>query len=121
MDYKDLQIWQQGILLCENIYKITKKFPSEEKYNLTSQINKCAVSIPSNIAEGHGRISPKEFLRFCNISRGSLNELETQIIIANKLNLISDQDTKNIREKITILMKKLRAFQSKLSQQLITQ
>ena len=90
--YKDLLIWQKGIELTERVYQLVKSFPNEELYALTSQIKRCTISIPSNIAEGYGRKSTKNYLQFLRISRGSLFELETQLIIANKLNYITDKE-----------------------------
>ncbi len=90
-DFKNLKIWQKGINLVVDIYKTSQNFPSEELYGLTSQMRRSAVSIPSNIAEGSGRNSDKEFSRFLDISLGSSFELETQIIIAHKLSFINDE------------------------------
>ncbi len=90
--YKDLLIWQKGIEITEKVYLLTKSFPSEEIYSLTNQIKRATVSIPSNIAEGFGRNSTKSYVSFLKISRGSLYELETQLIIAEKQNFISDLD-----------------------------
>jgi len=90
--YKDLLIWQKGIELTEKVYQLVKSFPNEELYALTSQIKRCTISIPSNIAEGYGRKSTKNYIQFLRISRGSLFELETQLIIANKLNYITDKE-----------------------------
>ena len=74
------------------MYQLVKSFPNEELYALTSQIKRCTISIPSNIAEGYGRKSTKNYIQFLRISRGSLFELETQLIIANKLNYITDKE-----------------------------
>lgn len=90
--YKDLIIWQKGIKLVVLVYKLTKKFPQDEIYALTSQIKRASVSIPSNIAEGFGRRTDKSFGHFLNISRGSLNELETQLVIAKELDFIKDEN-----------------------------
>lgn len=90
--YRDLLIWQKGIELTEKVYQLVKSFPNEELYALTSQIKRCTISIPSNIAEGYGRKSTKNYIQFLRISRGSLFELETQLIIANKLNYITDKE-----------------------------
>lgn len=90
--YKDLLIWQKGIEITEKVYLLTKSFPSEEIYSLTNQIKRATVSIPSNIAEGFGRNSTKSYVNFLKISRGSLYELETQLIIAEKQNFVSDLD-----------------------------
>lgn len=85
--YKDLDVWKKSMKLCENIYEITKEFPSEEKFGLTSQLRRSAISIPSNIAEGAGRNTNGEFKQFLGISLGSLFELETQLMLSIKLDL----------------------------------
>ena len=87
-NFKELMVWQKAIDLVTEIYKITRAFPKEEVFGLVSQMQRAAVSIPSNIAEGHERNSEKEFAQFLCIARGSLAELETQIIIAEKLSYI---------------------------------
>jgi four helix bundle protein len=91
--HKDLKIWREGINLVISIYKLTKEFPNEELYGLTSQMRRAAVSYPSNIAEGAARSSNNEYIRFLYISLGSLSELETQIIISEKLNYIQNKTT----------------------------
>jgi four helix bundle protein len=83
--HKDLDVWKRSIDLVLQIYKVTDTFPKHELYTLTSQMRKAAVSIPSNIAEGAGRKNRKEFIQFLYVSLGSLAELETQLIIAEKL------------------------------------
>ncbi len=88
--YKNLKVWQRAIELVVIIYKQTDKFPDKEKYGLVTQMNRCAVSIASNIAEGAGRNSNKEFHNFLGITLGSSCELETQLTIANKLDYISE-------------------------------
>ncbi len=88
--YKELEVWQKRIGLAIEIYKLTKKFPSEEKYGLTSQLRRSAISVPSNIAEGWGRGSTKEYIHFLLTARASLMELETQLIIASKLKYIEE-------------------------------
>lgn len=87
--YKDLKVWQEAMNLVTEIYKATKLFPREEIYGLTSQMRRAAVSIPSNIAEGHQRHTTPQFLQFLSIARGSLGELETQIMIAHRLDYIN--------------------------------
>lgn len=83
--YQDLIVWQKGIALVERVYSASKSFPDEEKFGLTSQMRRCAVSIPSNIAEGWGRGKNKYYRHFLTIARGSLLELETQTIISERL------------------------------------
>jgi four helix bundle protein len=81
-NFKELKVWKESMELARKIYKVTKLFPNEEKFGMTSQLRRCSVSIPSNIAEGCGRNSNKEFGHFLNISIGSSYELETQILLA---------------------------------------
>ena len=89
--YKDLIVWQKAILLVTEIYSITKRFPIDEKFGLVNQLNRAFVSIPSNIAEGWGRESSKNYLQFLRVSRGSLFEVETLILISKNLNYISQE------------------------------
>ena len=93
--YKDLLIWQKGFQIVISTYKLIKDFPQEELYALTSQIKRASVSITSNIAEGYGRNTDKSFSHFIDISRGSLYELETQLLIAKELEYIQDLDMFN--------------------------
>ena len=83
--YKDLIAWQKAIVLVKEVYKLTKTLPENEKFNFVSQLNRSALSIPSNIAEGWGRESKGSFTNFLKIARGSLYELETQIIILKEV------------------------------------
>jgi four helix bundle protein len=98
--FKDLIVWQKAVELATEIYKTTKAFPSEEKYGLTVQMNRCAISIASNIAEGAGRNSENEFRHFLGIATGSVYELETQLVIANNLKYITIESLVNFEEKI---------------------
>jgi len=90
--FHDLIVWQKAMDLVEANYKVTKSFPKEELYGLTNQIRRALDSIPSNIAEGQGRDSTKEFIHHLSIAYGSLYEVETQLLIAQRLNYISQQD-----------------------------
>lgn len=108
--YKDLLIWQKGIQIVKEIYLICNDFPKDELYGLQSQIKRSSVSIPSNIAEGWGRNYTKNYIQFLKYSRGSLLELETQIIIAKELNFISTEDFDKIQGLITEESKMLNAF-----------
>jgi len=87
--YRDLLVWQKSMSLVTAVYRITKSFPVEEKFGLTSQIQRCAVSIPSNIAEGYGRRSTGDYLRFLQIAMGSVFELQTQLEIARNLDYLT--------------------------------
>ena len=93
--YRDLIVWQKAMALAKQVYLITKTFPKDEIYGLTSQIRRCSVSVPSNIAEGRGRGSDKEFIRFLNIALGSVYELQTQLELALSFNYISNYDEIN--------------------------
>ena len=90
--YRELIVWQKSMDLVKNIYRVTSVFPKEEMYGLTSQIRRAAVSIPSNIAEGYGRRTTKDFISFLYISRGSVYELQTQIEICGDLGMIDKEE-----------------------------
>lgn len=96
--HKDLEVWREAMDLAKEVYSLTANFPEEELYGLTSQIRRSAVSIPSNIAEGAGRGTNKEFLQFLYFSLGSLSELETQLLLAKELCYL--ETTNNIFERI---------------------
>ncbi len=89
-NFEKLKIWQKAMDIASDIYKISLLLPEDEKFNLIHQIKKCAVSIPSNIAEGSGRNSNKEFIHFLGVANGSTFELITQLMLAKRLNLISE-------------------------------
>jgi four helix bundle protein len=94
--YKDLKVWQMGVEISLAVYRLTDKFPQHEKYGLVSQMRRAAISIPSNIAEGHSRGQTKDVIRFLSISRGSVSELETQLIVAERLEYVQRQDLDRI-------------------------
>jgi four helix bundle protein len=96
--FKNLNVWQKGIELVKELYKITKSFPKEEQYGLSSQIRRAAVSVPSNIAEGFRRRYAKEYKQFLNIALGSCAELETHIIIAKELKYIDNYTEQSLAE-----------------------
>jgi four helix bundle protein len=98
--YQDLQVWQKAVDLAVKIYKTAKDFPTEEKYILISQIKKSAISIPSNIAEGAGRNGKKDFSNFLGIALASSFELQTQLIIAEKLNYLCGQDLQHLESEL---------------------
>lgn len=95
-NYRDLIAWQKAMELVEKAYKATRGFPKEEVYALTSQMRRAAVSIPSNIAEGEGRWSGNEFSHLLSIAYGSLRELETQILIAQRLSYLDDEQVQTL-------------------------
>lgn len=99
--YKELKVWQKSMNVTVDIYKMTEELPAEEKFNLISQICRSAVSIPSNIAEGAGRHSKKDFSHFLSIALGSSFELETQIILTEKLNYLTKDQINQILTQLT--------------------
>ena len=109
-NFKKLSIWVNAMSLVKDVYLLTSNFPKEEKFGLISQINRCSISIPSNIAEGSSRSSNKEFSHFIKIALGSLFELETQIILSSDFKMINDQDSNIILDKITTLQKMINGF-----------
>ena len=98
--HKKLKAWQFGMDIAVDVYKTTERFPSEEKFGLTSQMRRCGVSIPSNIAEGAARKSKKEFVNFLYISLGSLSELDTQLELAKRLEIIDETTWKNLDDRL---------------------
>jgi len=113
-DFKELRIWQKGIELVMDTYTLTKHFPKEELYTLTSQIRRAAISIPSNIAEGFKRYHYKEYKQFLYIALGSIAEIETQLIISEKLNYISKNDLDSLSEKIDHISRMIKVLLQKL-------
>lgn len=114
-NFKELKIWQKAIELTEDVYKLLVKYPDYEKYGLTSQIRRSVVSVPSNIAEGSGRASNRDFRRFLAISLSSAFELETQLILSNKFEFISEKEFKDISAKLQELQKMIFGFRKSLS------
>ena len=113
MTHKDLEVWKKSIDLVIKVYNLSKNIPSDEKYGLISQIKRSSVSVPSNLAEGAGRSCKKEFIRFIDIAVGSLSELETQLIIIDKLGFCSINEL--IEEDITIIRKMLYKLKKSLN------
>lgn len=112
--FRDLMVWQKGMSLVELVYVITKKFPSDERYALTSQLRRASVSVPSNIAEGYGRNSTVDYIRFLRISLGSLYELDTQLELATRVGFVSKDVTQDALELCAEIEKMLVALVSKL-------
>jgi len=112
-NYKNLKIWNLGIEIVDDVFNIINEFPNDEKFGLSSQISRCSVSIPSNIAEGSSR-TDKSFSHFIDISLGSSFELETQLIIACNRNYITKDKLTEIQEKIEEFQKMTMSFQNKL-------
>ena len=108
--YTELDVWKESRILVKDIYTLTISFPKEETYGLTNQLRRCAVSIPSNIAEGCGRRIAADTIQFLHISRGSLYELETQLYIALDLNYIESKDFEAINKRIISCKKLINGF-----------
>jgi len=106
-NFRDLSVWRRSMNLVEKVYFVTDSYPEKEKFGITNQLRRCSVSIPSNIAEGSGRDSDKEFKHFISISLGSIFELEIQILLSNKLHYLNE-------EKTNFLIKEIKEIQSML-------
>ena len=119
-DYRQLKVWQKAMDLTVEIYSLVNKFPREENYALSDQMRRSVVSIPSNIAEGQGRNSVKEFVNFLSIARGSLWELETQIEISERLHYIDSGQKNKVYEQTEEIGKMLNALATSLEQTPIT-
>jgi four helix bundle protein len=113
--YKDLLVWQKGMNLAKLVYKLTMRFPAEERYGLTSQLRRAAVSVPSNIAEGQARRGTNEFLQFLSIAEGSLAELETQLLLSVELDFTQQAEAEPALKETDELQKMLVALKRKLS------
>lgn len=113
-NFKELKVWQKARLLVVEVYKLTAKFPSSEKFSLVSQVNRAVVSISSNIAEGAGRNTDKDFAHFLDIAMGSSFEIESQLMNAKDLNFITDKDLQNILLQLNEIQKMLVGFQKTL-------
>ena len=116
-NFRQLNIWKESMQLAKDVYTITKTFPAEEKFGLVSQLNRCGISVPSNIAEGSARSSYKEFCHFLKVALGSLFEMETQIILANNFNLILTSAYEPLLLKIRTLQKMITNFIRKIEQE----
>ncbi|MBU2949149.1 four helix bundle protein [Tamlana agarivorans] len=108
--YIELDIWKEARKLVSKVYLVTSNYPKEEVYGITNQIRRCSISIPSNIAEGCGRQTPKDSIRFLYVSRGSLYELETQLYLSNDLNFLSEENLNAILPQIETCKKLLNGF-----------
>ncbi|WP_203259000.1 four helix bundle protein [Hyunsoonleella ulvae] len=109
-NFRNLDVWKDSITLVKDIYVLIDKLPDIEKFGLKSQISRCAVSIPANIAEGSAKDSQKDFVRYLKVSLGSAFELETHLVICKELSYISHDEEKDIIEKVNILQKRINAL-----------
>ena len=113
--YKDLVVWQKGIDLVEEVYRLTAQFPNHERYGLAGQIQRAAVSVPSNIAEGHERRHLNEYLQHLSIAQASLAEVETQLEIARRLKYIPQNDSVGIEKQTDSLGRQIRSLRNSLA------
>ena len=118
-NFKELKIWTKALELSVRVYKVTALFPKEDRFGLISQIKRSAVSIPSNIAEGAGRNSEKEFLYFLSVANGSAYELQTQLLISNKLNFLKDEVLDSMLKELDEIQKMNYNFQKILKQNVL--
>jgi four helix bundle protein len=112
--YRDLKVWKRGIDLARQLYASTRGFPEDERFGLTAQIRRAAVSVPSNIAEGQARRTSKDFIQFLYIAKGSLAELDTQLTLAHELLYIQEDSYQELLESIDALQRMLFSLTSKL-------
>lgn len=117
--YRELLVWQKAMSLTKAIYEVSAIFPKDELYGLSAQVRRCAVSVPSNIAEGHNRDSLRDYLRFLSIAQGSLAELETQISLACMLNYIVPSEETELLQQADEVGKMLRGLQIRLNEKLL--
>ena len=113
--YRDLIVWQKAVDLCVEAYRLSKKLPKEELYALSDQIRRAAVSVPSNIAEGHARHSRKDFAHFLMIAQGSIAELETQLYLAVRMAMLAESDVDSLLQLSGEVSKMLMSLRTKLS------
>jgi len=111
-DYTDLRVWQLGVDLAVAVYEATRTFPADERFGLTSQLRRAGVSVPSNIAEGNARTSTADYLRFLRLSRGSLAEFKTQLIISRRLGYLPEESAAFLLTKTEELLRQLTALGS---------
>lgn len=116
--FHDLQVWQRGMDLAVEVYSTTQDFPKSELFGLTFQLRKASSSVPANIAEGWGRNGPKEFLHFLNIAMGSLREVETHLILSQRVGLITRDQLLPLQESIQILGRQISSLQRQIRRKL---
>ena len=116
--YRDLEVWKKGRKLVSHVYALTEKFPKQEQYSLTQQMQRAAISIPSNIAEGHSRSGTKDYRHFISIAIGSLSELDTQLYLAQDPHYTDELFAENLRKEIVTLQKMLHGLRNALDKKL---
>jgi four helix bundle protein len=116
--YRELHVWQRGMDIVEMVYRVSATFPKSELYGLTGQVRRAAVSVPSNIAEGHTRASTKEYLNHVSMAQASLAEVETQMEIASRLGYLASADLSAVLEQAVVLGKQLYALRNALAKRI---
>ncbi len=116
-DYRDLIVWQEAMEIAVSVYSLTRGFPRDEQFGLTSQMRRCAVSIPANIAEGFGRAQRRTFVQFLRIAQGSLKELETHALLCVRIGLVPAKDLADLERRCTTLGKRLVTFVRSLNRE----
>ncbi len=114
-NYKELTVWKYAISLAKDIFLLLKKFPKEERYSTVDQIKRCTISISSNIAEGSGRTSNKEFLYFLSVAYGSSCELDSLLTVCKEIEYINDDESKDLTSKVVRIQKMIRSLQSTIN------
>ncbi|TWG95424.1 four helix bundle protein [Mesorhizobium sp. J18] len=109
-DYRDLIVWQEAMDIAEEVYRLTRQFPREELFGMTSQLRRCAASIPANIAEGYGRGQRRTFIQFLRIAQGSLKELETHLALSVRVGLLKAVEGNQMNDRCSRLGKRLVQF-----------
>lgn len=112
--YRDLEVWQRSMHLAKRIYEVTQKFPGDERFGLTIQLRRAAVSVPSNLAEGHARFGAGEFSRFLSIAMGSVAELETQVLLSEDLGYVNETLTHELLAELDVIGKMLRGLRKSI-------
>jgi four helix bundle protein len=117
-NYRDLEVWRLAMDLAEQCYQVTKSFPREELFGMTSQIRRCSVSIPANIAEGQGRQHTKEFLNFISTARGSFMELEAHLMLCRRIGLLAQADLEKLLHMTDRVSRMMSGLRTSLQQRL---
>jgi four helix bundle protein len=120
-NYRELKVWQRAMDFVVRIYEVTAKFPGEERYGLVSQLRRCAVSIPSNISEGAGRGTKKQFRQFLEVSMGSINEVQTQIELSFRIKLVTKETADILLDEALQIYKMILALYNSLHEEAIRQ
>jgi four helix bundle protein len=117
--YRDLRVWQTAMALAEACYLLTRRFPKDEMFGMIAQIRRAAASVPANIAEGHGRQQTRSFIQYLRVAQGSLKEVETHLLLSQRVGLVSEDDVRWPLEQCEVAGKMLRALIGSLQQRAV--